>query len=138
MKKIWLIETGCYSDYRVFGVFSTRQKAIGVANTLKLGEDSVQEWIIDPGVEELSKGYWKYHVIMLQNGKVESIEREEKLYDFDVSHFIWDRPNTPAFKGKNIPAALNANVWAKNEKHAVKIVNEIRSQMIANNEWTAS
>jgi hypothetical protein len=37
--------------------------------------------------------------------------------------------------GKGIPDALQADVWAKNEQHAVKIVNEKRAQMIANGEW---
>jgi hypothetical protein len=42
----------------------------------------------------------------------------------------------PAYRGKGFPDVLNATVWAKDAKHAAKIVNEYRTQMIANGEWT--
>ena len=48
---------------------------------------------------------------------------------------IWRRTQAPAYKGKGIPDALNGSVLAKDEKHAVKIANEQRTQMIALGRW---
>ena len=45
------------------------------------------------------------------------------------------RTKAPAYQGKGVPDCLNATVLARNEKHAIKIVNEKRAQIIAAGEW---
>ena len=135
MKTIWVVDDGEYSDYHVIGVFTTKGMARDVARAFKLGDDSIHEWPLNPGVAELNKGLWQYTVVMLRDGSTERITRKDELYDLELSSYLWDRPNAPAYAGRNIPAALVATVWARDDKHAVKIANERRTQMIANGEW---
>ncbi len=138
MKKVWLIEQGVYSDYRVVGVFSTKENADLVCKEIKKSDyhnnPEVREWNLDPGVSQLNKGYLKFRVLMLRNGDTEDIspinyfELEEKCY-------IWERSKAEAYKGKGLKDVLDAEIWAKSKQHAIKIVNEKRGQMIANGEW---
>jgi hypothetical protein len=137
MKKVWAVEDGCYSDYRVVGVFSTKKNALVIAHALELDNDSVHEWSIDPALKELNKGYWQYQVLMLSNGKTEMVDRRHgKLYDVMLPKpFVWERSKAPLYKDTGVPDVLDATVWARNNKHAVKIANEIRTRMIARGEW---
>jgi len=77
---------------------------------------------------------------MLRDGTVEATQASDPSpYDGDNmggAFFIWERTKAPAYRDKpGIRDALNARVWAKNERHAVKIVNERRAAMIASGEW---
>lgn len=138
-KTVFVIEQGEYSDYRVVGVFSTKKKAQTVYDALKAAgnsdlHDKISEWTLDPFVLELQKGYSPFVVIMLKDGTVERCDRRE-FSSYCSNSFLWKRTEAPAYKGKGIPDALNATVFARNEKHAIKIANEHRTKMIANGEW---
>lgn len=130
-KSVWVIEAGEYSDYQVVGVFSTRENAELVASAIGYG--SIAEWDLDPGVDGLRQGHPRFRVLMLRDGSVESVEVQEGWNA--ETFYVWPRSREPIYAGKGIPDALNAWVWARDEKHAVKIVNEKRAQMIANGEW---
>ena len=61
MKSIWVIEKGSYSDYRVVGVYSTKEGAELVCARIN-GEEScalavVSEWPLDPGVKAINQGW---------------------------------------------------------------------------------
>lgn len=117
---VWVVEQGTYSDYRVVGVFTSRAAAQLVADEINRGDNgsfneaSVDKWALDPAVAELRKGYRQFIVQMLV---VDGING-------DVH--VWERTKAPAYKGTNTPDVLRAEVWAKDEKHAVKIANEHR------------
>ena len=134
MKYVWVVEGGEYSDYRVAGVFSKKEHAVR-ANKALSTKLEVAKWPLDPCVKELLQGYKKYSVVMLRDGTTEDVRLELYTYNFVDSVFLWKRTEVPAYKGKGIPDALSAIVWAKDEKHAVKIVNEKRTEMIANGKW---
>jgi hypothetical protein len=132
---VFAVECGEYSDYHVLGVYSTREKAQAMLNaifrpngdgTYKVGygddQPTIVEWDLDPGVEELQQGYVRFEVEMKRDGEVRHVR--EQIDGCGV---------TPRFYSH--PWALRADVWAKNNNHAVKIVNERRAQMIANGEW---
>lgn len=130
---IYVVEEGEYSDYRVVGLFSTRENAEFVAARSK-GE--VAEWGMDPGVNELRAGMQMWGVHMLRDGATERTWRCDPDYYYNAaSHSIWQRSQAPAYRGQNVPDILVANVYARDEEHAVKITNEIRTRMIANNEF---
>lgn len=140
MKTVWVIESGSYSDYRVRGVYTSKENAEKVLEHMPVGEASISEWPLNPGLEETMRELGVYNVLMLYNGDVESVSEEDRscryMYMGERERaFVWDRPNIPAHRGKYAPECLNATVWAKNKKHAVKIVNEIRTRMIASGEW---
>jgi hypothetical protein len=137
-RTIWVIESGSYSDYRVDGVYSSKKNAEMAKRALKsaLSSDmTIREWELDPGIEDFRKGYDYWHILMLRDGTVEGDVKRNRYPSAGSTYGIWKRTEAPATKGKGIPGALLANVWARNAKHAVKIVNEKRAQMIANGEW---
>ena len=144
-RSIWVVEDGRYGDYRVVGVFTSRdnakliQKAVG---------GTIAEWPLDPAVKELRAGYTSWVVTMLRDGTVERCEAQEasaylikgeEPFAMPQNRFppIWRRASSPAYKGKNMPDCLILTVWAKHSEHAIKIVNEIRTRMIAENKWEA-
>lgn len=136
MKMIYAVSEGSYSDYRVSAIFSTREKAQEFIDTMKKqsGSDEydsyneIEEYQLDPPVAALlGRGYSVYSVLMLRNGDVKRIERTDNS-SYYISKagqsYIWKRTN-----------ALEMKVWAKDDKAAVKIVNEKRVQMIAMGGW---
>jgi hypothetical protein len=132
----WVVEEGSYSDYRVVGVFSSAKNARKVAKAINKADRSddatVAKWPVDPAVEELNAGLKRFVVLMLRDGTVEDcVEREVSSYNLATTYSIWERTKAPAYKGKGVPDALQADVWAEDTKHAVKIANEARARMVA-------
>jgi hypothetical protein len=137
MQTVFMVTSGSYSDYRVDGVFSTREKAQEFIDLLPEGDcNGIDELPLDPLLEEARQGLNPWHVIMLRDGTTESVdERDRSRY---LGREAWSKPNIwrrseRAHIGK--PDALNQIVWAKDAQHAVKIVNEMRARMIAEGEW---
>ena len=133
MKSIWVIEQGSYSDYRVVGVFSTKESAEKFMALMDVGQEtpSIDEWPLDPMVDEINKGLLPFAISMDIDGNTERIRKAD---------------------GHNMNGGLLAcqsaawnddgvygTVWAKDEQHAVKIANEFRTgQLIAGNLKRAS
>jgi len=137
MKKVYVLTSGVYSDHKIEGIFSTRKLAEEYKNIV-VGKDynDVEEWGLDPNTASLIKrGYTVWHVLMLRSGDVERICQIDGFGHETTFYYLWERTKVPAYVGKNVPDVLTASVLARNEKHAIKIVNEIRAQMIAGNEW---
>lgn len=140
MGKVWVIEKGSYSDYRVVGVYTTKKKSERVAEAINAGDSyndaTVSEWPLDPGYDAINQGRKPFSITMLRDGAVERVGRDDvSYYNIGDQYSIWERTKAPAYKGKGIPDALNATVWARDEKHAIKIASERRAQMIASGEW---
>lgn len=138
MKTIWVIEAGYYSDYRVVGVFSSKKNAELVLKNLKgdYEEPSISEWSLDPAVSELNAGYRLWSGTMLRDGTVERCEEQElSSYDVSASLELWRRSSAPFCKGKSVQDCLHGTVFAKDQKHAIKIFNEHRTQLIAAGKW---
>lgn len=139
MEYVWVIEKGSYSDYRVCGVYDSQEKAERVAEWLNAedasDEATVAKWPLNPGADALNAGMHQYIVHMLRDGTVEKVYLYDSRYSLGDECGIWRRSQAIAYRGKNIQDCINATVWATDEKHAVKIVNERRTQMIALGEW---
>lgn len=134
-KAIFALEDGSYSDYHVIGIYTTRERAETVQ---KLVGGDINEWTLDPGWTEINTGLNRWRVWMLRDGTVEETFHE-KITGYWINEesmaWIWRRTQALAYKDKGIPDCLQCLVWAKNEKHAVKIANEKRAQMIAEGKW---
>lgn len=137
MKTVWVLHGGVYSDYRVTGVFSSRKNAVLAKHALSDRDHRVDEWEIDPGIDNLNKGYSRFRIVMLRDGTAEEARSQDYVCELTSSVWIWERTKAAAYKGKGIPDALVAEVWARNVKHAVKIANEHRTRMIAEDKWEA-
>lgn len=130
MSKVFLVSTGSYSDYRIVGVFSSEEKAKAIAGILK--EAEVEEKTLDPFVAELNEGLSVYSVRMSPNGDVETVERHDRdaEYTFDYRLKGTEEP-LELLTWKDRPPVYLKLVFARDEQHAVKIVNELRVQAIA-------
>lgn len=131
MKKkiIYAVNRGSYSDYRIVALFTTKNKA---KEYMKFVTDDyyndIEEYELNPKIVDLVKrGYSIWLILMLKDGTTELIERHnfsryESYEDFQI-------------RKRSIENCLQAKVIAKTEKQAIKITNEHRVQMIANNKW---
>jgi len=127
-KIIYAVSSGEYSDYRVHCVFSTKELAQVYKDYLMQDEGyydvhEIEEYELDDmnGMANLiKKGYKNYELKIDRNGNTSEIEININSW-FNAPQ-IWIRDNS-----------LTVRCWAKDEKHAVKIANEIRVQLIALN-----
>jgi len=139
MAKVYAVTSGAYSDYRINAIFSSKQRAQEFMDAIpNNGYNGIEEYEIDPDTADLIRRWYHiWEVLMLRNGDV---ERAWKLdicpYTVtSIGHRIWQRSQSLLFAGKNVPDCLDSTVWAKTEKQAIKIVNEQRTQLIANGKW---
>lgn len=133
MASIWVIEDGEYSDYRVVGVYSTKEHADRVRDLVG-GE--VNEWALDPLIETLNAGLTYYRVEMYRNGDVKQagptkISNSEVMSTYRTSVYMAIWPRTEAKR-------LIVEGWFRDEDHAIKVTNEKRTEQIASGLWPAS
>lgn len=124
MEKIFVVTTGEYSDYRISGVFSTKEKAEDFVNFVEKHNANryyleIKEYGVDEFSEASKKGFFVFRVEMDKQGNSKVSSKSALVSDFDKDDInIWG--------GK-----LFMDCYAKDEKHATKIANEKRVQLIA-------
>lgn len=131
MKTVWVVEVGSYSDYHVVGLFSTKENADKVYSVLSVLDNArVSEWPIDPGITDLNQGRTPYWVVMQRDGLLLRLcesDWSDALNVGQIPHI--ERPLT--YPG----GIITGVVFATDEEHAIKIMNEIRAQYIADGLW---
>lgn len=143
MDKVYIITAGSYSDYRIETVFSTREKAEAYCSAVKYSYEypEIEEWPLDSFVDKLDKGYKCYKVVMRENGNAVKIEQSSPPYNIrDRFYTNWrsvaKKYDSVSGAQKNMDkdyiVEIHSYCWAKDEEHAVKIVNERRTRYIAN------
>ncbi len=120
--KVYVTSTGSYSDYKVTGVFTSLDKA-SFASKLQGDDNDPQEFEVDVIVDHPEGMFW-YRVRMDEFGHASSIRTERPPIE---NYLEW----RPCGDNKN----MYFYMWASDEKHAVKIANERRAQLIASNSW---
>jgi hypothetical protein len=128
MKSIYMLSAGDYSDYHVIGLFSSVEKAEEVQ---KLTGGDIEEWPQDPWGEQLNQGLSPFQVFMTKEGVAEYVDLREP---FDTPNDFITKAYTRN-SGQRVSAKLISSVWAEDEAHAVKIVNEKRLQLLALDRW---
>ncbi len=135
-KSVWVIEHGQYSDYSVIGVYTTKEKAQLVCDTINkdiiYDEATIAEWPLDPAADELANGMSRYYVSMRWDGTTDEVTRGEvHYYDLDDETRAYQRFDHKDRKvlGKTF------TMWARDEKHAIKIANERRTRLISEGGW---
>lgn len=127
---VWTIESGEYSDYRVWAVYSTKKQATDVLDACGVewadGPEGgyntrVVERPLNPKTELTQLQYDLWSVRMSRDGTVDRLEKRpvdvEDIYGSDLG--VW------------FEREIIGNVVARSSKHAVKIANEFRAQAIA-------
>jgi hypothetical protein len=139
MREVFAVTSGSYSDYHIVAMFSTKELAEEFIRLIPDEEyNGIEEYELNPPVSDLIKrGYSIWCILMLRNGDTELVERVEMCSWVvnDVDSRLWRRSASTAYNMKGKPDVLVSRVWAKTEKQAIKIVNEYRTQMIANGKW---
>ena len=115
---------GSYSDYHIIGVFDKEDKAERIKEQF---EAKIEEYTLNPDIPQKPKGYTVYDIRMRKNGDVSCISGFR--YDWTENLGI------PEIKIHNDVDVMQIQCFAKNEKHAIKIANEKRAELIANNQW---
>ena len=125
--KVYLIECGAYSDYHIYAVVSTEEKAIQfVANRSTHTDIGYTEFEVDeiPIMPERS-----IQVVMDREGDVVRItRREDDVISDRIEWYYWN------WKGKQDPL-MAINVFTEDEQRAIKVANEKRAQLIATDGW---
>ena len=126
MKKIYIVTEGEWSDYHICAPFSKEKDAILFTKKFKNKHTAfnIEEWIVD---NENFKKYDIYFIRMKKNGDVDECELENRDYNY--------RCTMEKRISFDVSGNMFVSVFAKNEKHAIKIVNEKRIQILAENNW---
>jgi hypothetical protein len=122
--KLFLVSDGCYSDYRICGIYTTQEKA-ELARKLYAADNDVEEWEVD-AMPDHPPGLFAFQVIMDREGSVSLVS----FYDAEAM------PNRTWMPSGNL--GVRFYMWAKDEEHAVKIANERRAALVADNVWTTN
>lgn len=129
-ERVYIVTHGSYSDYKVYGVFSTEDKAEEFR--VAFGFDDVEEYALDPPQGTYAKqGRRAYQVVMLKDGST------ERVGDATLSgRAIALGPTSATLsRDSSLEVALSVLTWATDEGHAVKIANEIRTRILAEGRW---
>jgi hypothetical protein len=132
MKTIYVVTQGDYSDYRICGVFDSEPLAKKFIETFSSAQQwysmRIEEWKLNPYKLEIGKGYKPFFVRMSKEGDTLEIRESDSVYRFVAGE-----------NGENWGFDFYHNLLnhclTKDEKHAIKITNEIRGQLIAEDKW---
>ena len=131
-KPIWIVEQGEYSDYTVVGIFSTKENAERIRDIINDSKPyykaEVEEWKLDPHISEIMEEWVLYHVKMLYDGTTESVERSSTENIKFVGLKVCGGAKWSQHKKTKSDDFVSGRVWARDDKHAVKIANEFRIQ----------
>lgn len=134
--KVHIVTEGEYSDYHIVGVFSTECRAKKFVGDDPDNESDIEEWEVNPKYpDEYNKGLDLWRLWMYRDGRSVDVRKLDRKLEVGESYLKLDNhyPNRKLMPvGESI---LYGYVWAKDEKHAVKITNEKRVQLIANGGW---
>ena len=130
MKTIYVLTSGDYSDYKIVAIYDTKEMAEAMRISLNPNEAwpiTIEEWPLNPYSADLQKKYIPYEVIMGKNGDGYVSNRPECASLGYPGNIDVDFPNNSI--------NMVTICFAKDEKHALKIANERRVQIIAANTW---
>lgn len=123
--EIYVLTRGCYSDYEVVGAFVDKQKALELA---KIYDYDILTFYSDITIN-LPENKYFYRIHMEKDGSVPYTHR----IDYDI---IVDNTTTYWRECRYSPYNIFCcTVIAEDKNHAIKIVNERRSFIIAENKW---
>ena len=148
MSKIYIVSDGCYSDYGIRAVFSTREKAQafidehaapwdGPGYARRLDEPSIEEWVLDD--ESPPEKCQRFSVVLAENG--------DTMFAATTSRDGGPLRQCEAFRWGGWPGELllpgrialqfAGTLWATDADHAIKSARDRRAASIAAGELEA-
>ncbi len=129
MSIIYVVTSGCYSDYGIEAVFDSRDKAVAYIGGEPTGDRRIEEYALNDGADERQQGLTFYEVTMDLNGNVTRIHARQKDFG-ELTDYRDGYIGRPAYSRN--PPWFRADAWARDEHHAIKIANEKRIVALAN------
>jgi uncharacterized protein (TIGR02996 family) len=119
---VYLVSRGEYSDYRVTGVFSSETDAVRVMEACGGVEEfnDLEEFTLDEGADPAARGLKSFGVAMDADGNNAKVSASQ-----DMTESV--HLSSPIYP----PRYFSADVWARDEAHALKIANEKRIAALA-------
>lgn len=127
--KVWVVETGCYSDRRITGIYTNEAE---VENIRASFDCSISEWETDKGLEGARQGLTWFRVSIRRDGEVLDVELPSSDYNdppSETSHYFCD------WDSERKKLAMNVDCWARDEQHAIKIASEYLTMTLARGDW---
>lgn len=131
MEEVFVVTTGEYSDYSISAIFTDRDLAVDYINSFTSQNwysfNDIEVYKLNPYKFELQNGYKPFTVLMDIEGKTLKCSVSEVSNE-------WNHNNEKLYR-INPNNEMYSYVYAKDQKHAIKITNERRIQLIALNIW---
>lgn len=138
MSKVYVVTEGEYSAYHIVGVFDSLEKAQAFRelfwdeeqNFYRINE-LIEEYDLNPYQKEVDARLKRYIVLMSNSGDVKQTSLGTDHYDelTQAVEYVIRRANRRS-------AELLVFCWAQDQDHAIKIANEKRAWILANNLWS--
>ena len=122
VNEVYVVSSGTYSDYGIVGIFDDFELA-QKANASTCEANEIETYPINPDADKYRQGLWPFFVEMKKNGDVVDVGKEKRDSNYIAD---WGSPGEHIFR---------AAIWARDEKHAIKIANERRGYILAMNMW---
>lgn len=129
LQAVFLVTRGDYSDYRVCAVFTEKALAEKYIDSFKgnsYEEFRIENYTLNPYQYELKNDYKPFFLRMTKEGNCTEINVKDSSYGFEDEDID---------VGFDIHKNMYISIFAKDETHAIKIANEKRVQLIAENRW---
>lgn len=123
MSQGFMVTKGDYSDYHVIAVFTTREGAEAFLAWYPNGTARIEDVPLDEQVQ-YPQGMLAYRVFFDVHGNSEAFQVDPDTVADDDSY--------PDFNGRE---KMYTHCWATDDRHAIKIANERRVQLIALGKW---
>jgi len=122
MKKVYIVTQGSYSDYHIVNVFSTKEKADTYVK--ECGGD-INEFELDLPRNE----WWEITIRMRKDGEIKD------KYSFDREYHTYSKYQASHFCCYDTYGNFVYSVVTDDEKIAIKVTNEKRAIILANDAW---
>jgi hypothetical protein len=139
-KKIFIVTSGCYSDYSIYGVFSTRKKAQELIDRVRSFKDEdgysllywaadadIEEWPLDELLSHTRQTYWSCGIRMDNGAIVESHGNPRQTFERPFrSEVTQHAVSIPAYGGEKV-SRVRSTV---SMEHAIKVAAEDRQKFL--------
>ena len=124
---VYVVTDGVYSDYTIRAIFSVREEADAYADKLASHDVNVEEWPIDnpPTIHTYTE------VVMGKDGMV----YETNQYHYDYDGVLKELVPSFEVSGDAWSHFLIHEVETADEERAIKVTNELRTRLLAENIW---
>tara|TARA_Y100000310_G_C20674587_1_gene812225 strand:- start:1894 stop:2307 length:414 start_codon:yes stop_codon:yes gene_type:complete len=125
---IYVVTEGIYSDYKIVAICEDKSDAELIVKAIdgEYRSPRIENWILNPGIDQLRKGLVPWCVRMESDGDILECFRGDGSYD--LSGALEDNPN------RDVNNNIFMMVFARDEAHAVKVAGERRIRFLREEE----